>query len=59
MLLLLFLQLIPSFLPLPVDLSRLYYTKANRNVIHKQKEYLVKNKFKIVEQCTQCLVQLY
>ena len=27
--------------------------KANKNVIHKQKEHLVKNKFNIVEQCTQ------
>ena len=33
--------------------------KANKNVIHKQKERVVKNKLNIVEHCTQCLVQLY
>ena len=33
--------------------------KANKNVKHKQKEHFVKNKFNIVEQCTQCLVQSY
>ena len=57
--LLLFLLAIPSFLPLPVDLSRQHYTKANKNVKHKQKERVVKNKLNIVEHCTQRLVQMY
>ena len=33
--------------------------KANKNVKHKQKERVEKNKLKVVEHCTQCLVQLY